>query len=157
MEGHEHDPLQPHSHDNNVLPPGDDASVKLILPDGREQLLSVEALRQLPRTMFAYTYHTDHGQHGPYQLVGVTLRDLIEAFWSEQWGQVEAVSADGFGNRIFADEVLSAESDPILLSYESDGHPLRREHGLVRLVVPSETDNALRQVKWLATVRVLVD
>lgn len=149
------DPLQPHSHDNNVLPPGDDASIALFLPDGSQQQISLEALRQLPRTSFAYEYHTDHGVHGPYQLVGVSLRDLIEGSWSERWRQVEVLSADDFGNRIFADEVLSDEGDPILLSYESDGVALRREHGLVRLVVPSETDNALRQVKWVAKIRVL--
>jgi hypothetical protein len=36
-----------------------------------------------------------------------------------------------------------------------DGAPLSRRQGVVRLVVPSEVDDALRQVKWVAAVRVV--
>jgi hypothetical protein len=44
---------------------------------------------------------------------------------------------------------------PALLAYLLDGKPLTRAQGLVRLVVPSETDDALRQVKWLATITIV--
>ena len=35
-----------------------------------------------------------------------------------------------------------------------DGQPLTRDAGLVRLIVPSETDDALRQVKWISHIEV---
>jgi hypothetical protein len=34
---------------------------------------------------------------------------------------------------------------------------MTRKQGLVRLVVPTETDDALRQVKWIAEIRVVTD
>jgi DMSO/TMAO reductase YedYZ molybdopterin-dependent catalytic subunit len=46
-------------------------------------------------------------------------------------------------------------SRPVLLAYMLDGAPLARGQGLVRLIVPSETDDALRQVKWLATITIV--
>jgi hypothetical protein len=52
-------------------------------------------------------------------------------------------------------DVAHAGDRPILLAYMLDGAPLTREQGLVRLIVPSETDDALRQVKWLATIRIV--
>jgi hypothetical protein len=42
------------------------------------------------------------------------------------------------------------------LSYAIDGTPLTRAQGLVRLIVPSETDDALRQVKWVQRIEVYV-
>ena len=43
----------------------------------------------------------------------------------------------------------------MLLAYTLDGAPLTREQGLVRLIVPSEIDDALRQVKWLAMITIV--
>lgn len=147
------DPLQPHSHDNNEAVPSNDASIRLVFPNGGETLLSVTQLKSYPQTTLpTYTFHTDHGAHGPYRLTGVSLKTLLAQEITTPWSQVEVLSADGFGNRIFATEL---EDDAILLCYEQNGTPLLRRNGLVRLVVPSETDNALRQVKWVATIRVL--
>jgi hypothetical protein len=39
-----------------------------------------------------------------------------------------------------------------LLALARDGVPLTREQGLVRLVDPRETDDALRQIKWVAQI-----
>jgi hypothetical protein len=33
-----------------------------------------------------------------------------------------------------------------------EGQPLTREQGLVRMIVPSERDDALRQVKWVGKI-----
>ncbi|MEZ4676314.1 MAG: hypothetical protein R2932_18990 [Caldilineaceae bacterium] len=33
-----------------------------------------------------------------------------------------------------------------------DRQPLTREQGLIRLVVPTERDDALKQVKWVAEI-----
>ena len=95
------------------------------------------------------------------------------------WRYIDLVSADGFGTRVtpadlsgegsaahMADasaavgEITTGDAAhvgdrPILLAYTLDGAPLTREQGLVRLIVPSETDDALRQVKWLATIRIV--
>ena len=150
-----HDPLQPHSHDNNEVPPNDDPTITVVVPDGATHLLDVAALQLLPQTTYTYEYHTDHGVHGPYALVGVALRDLVDAVYSAEWQQAEIISADGFGNRVSAEEVYATKGNPILLCYQSDETLLTRQHGLIRLVVPSETDNALRQVKWVATIRLV--
>ena len=145
------DPLQPHSHDNNELPPNDDPTLIVIRPNGEQTPYSLTTLATLPQSQLTYSFSTDHGTHGPYQLSGVALRDLIG---QDAVGEIEVMSADGFGNRIFAEE-LGDGNRPILLCTHSDGQPLRRENGLVRLVVPSETDNALRQIKWVRSVRLI--
>lgn len=95
--------------------------------------------------------------HGPYKLEGVGLRDLIYQELGEQakWNEVEVISADEFGNRLYRDELVPADFAPVLLCHRSNNEQLRRIQGLVRLVVPSETDNALRQVKWVREIRVL--
>ena len=54
-----------------------------------------------------------------------------------------------------AAEWASDEERPILLAHSIDGRPLTRAEGLVRLIVPAETDEALRQVKWVAEIRLL--
>ena len=64
------------------------------------------------------------------------------------------VSADGFGNRVLARELPQPPARPILLATHIDGQPLTRQAGLVRLIVPNETDDALRQVKWVARIEV---
>lgn len=149
------DPLRPHSHDNNIIIPGDDESVTLALPDGRERTFSAEDLASFPQHEINYSYTTDHGPHGPYRLGGVALADLVSAEMPPDtpFNSVEVISADGFGNRVDADE-LSAEGDPILLCITCDSADLSRQLGLVRLVVPSETDNALRQIKWVKQIRI---
>ena len=154
------DPLQPHSHDNNLTPPDYDPTLILTVPDGDEISISlVDLMVEYPEsTIPAYQYMTDHGMHGPYRLDGVRLIDLINAHIKPdtRYSSVEVVSADGFGNRILPDELVDVSpAGPILLCYRSNGEPLGRRHGLVRLVVPSETDNALRQIKWVRRIVVV--
>jgi DMSO/TMAO reductase YedYZ molybdopterin-dependent catalytic subunit len=74
----------------------------------------------------------------------------------QSWTEVEVISADGFGNRVLAEELHQPDpAGPALLAYLLDGQPLTREQGLVRMVVPSEKDDALRQVKWVGRINVL--
>ncbi len=149
------DPLRPHAHHNNSHPPSDDSTWTLCLPDGQQLAITLEALRAWPAfTLPAYWLTTDHGVHGPYQATGVMLRDLIAWHWPGGWTQVEVISADGYGNRLWREEVTEA-AEPPLLCYAWDGQLLSRGQGLVRLVVPSEKGNALRQVKWVMLVRLL--
>ena len=145
------DPLQPHRHDNNVLPPHNDASIILIRPNGEPLTYTLTDLAALPQSALTYSFTTDHGTHGPYLLSGVALRDLVA---DRDFQEIEVISADGFGNRLFVEE-LGERVRPILLCTHSDGKLLERSLGLVRLVVPSETDNALRQIKWVAQIRLV--
>ena len=70
------------------------------------------------------------------------------------WQYIDLVSADGFGTRLTPADLASESERPILLAYTKDSVALTRAQGLVRLIVPSETDDALRQVKWLATITI---
>lgn len=151
------DPLQPHSHDPNLKPPAGNGTFELLLPNGRSQSITVADLRRLPSTSLSdcLIVSTGHGTSGPFTFTGVTLLTFITHYCQEPWAQVEVVSADGFGNRVLAEELHQPDAaGPILLAYDLDGQPLGREQGLVRMIVPSEKDDALRQVKWVGVVRV---
>ena len=74
------------------------------------------------------------------------------------WHTVDVVSADGFGTRLRqTDLAVEPAQRPTLLAHTLDGQPLTRAQGLIRLIVPSETDDALRQVKWVAQLIVYAD
>lgn len=150
------DPLQAHRHDNNTTVPSADPTITLHLPDGTRHALDLDRLARLPATTLPdHWIATDHGTHGPYQLAGVALIDVVRAYSAQPFDNVAVISADGYGNRVWAAELLQpAAAGPVLLCTHSNGAPLSRRHGLVRLVVPSERDNALRQIKWVATVSV---
>ncbi len=149
------DPLKPHKHSNNTTAPEGNINIILHKTDGSSVELSLEQLQMnYPTSIIpAYTYVTDHGVHGPYKLEGVSLKDLVSKEVKTAWSELEVLSADGFGNRLSKEEVL-AEGDPIMLYFKTDGELLAKQHGLLRLVVPSETDNALRQIKWVKTINV---
>ena len=152
------DPLQPHSHEPNPAPPSEDSSFKLVGVDGRSLSITVHDLQKLPKTSVGncYIVSTGHGTSGPFTFSGVTLLDFANHFCKEAWTQLEVVSADGFGNRVFAEELHQPDpAGPILLAYEMNGEPLTRAQGLVRMIVPSERDDALRQVKWVGGIRVV--
>lgn len=154
------DPLQPHSHEPNPAPPSADPKFVLALPDGRSQTITIYDLQQLPTVYVpnCYIVSTGHGTSGPFTFTGATLLDFVSHYWDKPWSQVEVISADGFGNRVLAQELHQPDpAGPILLAYELEGEPLTREQGLVRMIVPSERDDALRQVKWVGQVKVVGD
>lgn len=153
------DPLTPHSHDPNPSPPSDDPGFTLITPDGITHPISVAQLRGYPTITVAdcTIVSTGHGASGPFTFAGVRLGDLLRAWWPGRFSQVEVISGDGFGTRLLSRELNNlADPRPILLAHTLDGVPLSRSSGLVRLIVPTEVDDALRQVKWVATIRILV-
>jgi hypothetical protein len=104
-----------------------------------------------------YIVSTGHGISGPFHFAGVTLPTLLAAYGVTEWHDVDVISADNFGTRVYHSE-SSAEklpnTRPILLALHCDGHALTRAQGLVRLIVPTEIDDALRQVKWVARLEV---
>ena len=157
--------LHGHPHDPNPAPPSTDATITLRVPSGDENTLAVDDLRALPTTTArgCYIVSTGHGTSGPFDFAGVHLRDLLAAHnlldGSSQsaWQHVDVISADGFGNRVQRAELAAdttGEPTLVLLAHTLDGAPMPRTEGLVRLIVPSETDDALRQVKWIARIEV---
>jgi hypothetical protein len=158
MMDHESDPLRPHSHEPNFEPPREEPEIVLALPGSEDRVLRLEELWSLPLATASdcYIVSTGHGTSGPFAFGGVRLLDLIESHMTSSWTEVEVISADGFGNRISREELLAPDpAGPVLLSYLIDGAPMTRRQGLVRLIVPSERDDALRQVKWVACINVV--
>ena len=153
-----HDPLRPHSHEPNLEPPSNDPAFVFVAPDGRQSVISPDLLEKLPQTSLpdCYIVSTGHGTSGPFEFGGVSLLDFVRSQLpaGSRWAQVEVISADGFGNRVMADELANPQPPerPIILSYQIDGQKMTRQQGLVRLIVPTETDDALRQVKWVGRV-----
>lgn len=155
---HEHDPLQPHSHDPNPAPPSPDPTIELKLGDSVDAI-TVTYLRSLPQTRLSncYIVSTGHGTSGPFTFTGPTLAVFMQEKFGDRLdsiASIEVVSGDGFGTRVQMAELLDP-SETMLLACEMNGQPMTREQGLVRLIVPSETDDALRQVKWIGEIRVV--
>ncbi len=154
-----HDPLHPHAHDPNPDPPSVDPTFQLRLPHGDELAVSVASLAELSQTTLTdcYIVSTGHGSSGPFTFTGPTLLACVQHYLAptQAWSQVEVISADGFGTRVRAAELLDRGNPrPILLALTRNGQPLTRQQGLVRLIVPSETDDALRQVKWVGQINI---
>ncbi|MEX1021305.1 MAG: molybdopterin-dependent oxidoreductase [Litorilinea sp.] len=131
----------------------------LELPDGTTQTIAPADLATLPQAQVedCYIVSTGHGASGPFRFSGVRLADFLHAYVPAglAWSAVDVISGDGFGNRIYAQELThnrAPTSRAILLATQVDGEPLARAAGLVRLIVPSETEDALRQVKWVARI-----
>jgi DMSO/TMAO reductase YedYZ molybdopterin-dependent catalytic subunit len=118
-------------------------------------LVTVDDLAALPQQEAhdCYIVSTGHGSSGPFRFSGVTLSALLAAHDVPVWTHADVVSADGFGTRVHHTELPMA-TRPILLALARDGAPLTRAQGLVRLIVPHEHDDALRQVKWVARIEV---
>jgi DMSO/TMAO reductase YedYZ molybdopterin-dependent catalytic subunit len=145
--------VPPHRHDPNPFPPSDDPAFRLHRPDGNTIRLTVADLQALPAVAVpgCYIVSTGHGTSGPFTFGGVLLRDLLAAHLpaGTPWSAVVVLSGDGFGTRLSAAEV---REEPVLLAYAVNGRPLTRQEGLVRLIVPGETDDALKQVKWVGQI-----
>ncbi len=158
MATHEYDPLQPHFHEPNPRPPTDDATFVVVLPGGEKRPFTPQSLHQLPQTTLSacYIVSTGHGTSGPFTFSGVSLKVFIDSLEISGWAELEIVSVDGFGNRVFVEEVQDGDGKrPFLLATRINDSPMTREQGLVRLIVPTETDDALRQVKWIGEIRVI--
>ncbi len=152
------DPLRPHAHDPNPDPPSGDPIFTfrpLTAPPAR---INVASLSLLPQSTLhdCFIVSTGHGTSGPFTFSGITVRDFLDARLpaSESWQQVEILSGDEFGTRVDCAELSPAPASarPLLLATHIDGVPLTRAQGLVRLIVPGERDDALRQVKWVAQI-----
>jgi hypothetical protein len=148
--------LHGHAHEPNLQIPTTAPDFVVALPDGTTVPVQVSDLQALPATQVdqSYIVSTGHGTSGPFTFTGVRLLDLLTVLLPAglAWQQCDVISTDGFGARLSAQEVTIVTHRPILLSYAVDGQALTRAQGLVRLIVPSETDDALRQVKWVGQI-----
>lgn len=148
--------LHGHAHEPNLEIPATSPDFMLEYANGQAIRIEANELQKLPAIQVDHCYivSTGHGTSGPFTFTGVRLLDLITAFLPANfaWQQCDVISVDGFGTRLFAQEVTATTDRPILLSYALDGQVLTRARGLVRLIVPSETDDALRQVKWVGRI-----
>ena len=157
---HSHDPLNPHSHEPHPEPPSADSQFTLRLPGQPAEQIDAASLAGLPRTQLRQQMilSTGHPATGPFDFAGVTLLDFLSSRLelAAPAFTVEVVSGDGFGTRVQSEELLTPDpAGPILLADSIDGGPMSRRQGLVRLLVPSEKDDALRQVKWIGEIRVI--
>lgn len=155
----DNDPLRPHAHEPNPEPPTADPTFTLSLPDGVAIHIGPADLQKLKATTIGdcYIISTGHGSSGPFTFTGVTLLDFLRHYINppRDWSQVEVISADGFGTRLDIEELTHPDpAGPPLLSYAVNGRSLSRDDGLVRLIVPNEKDDALRQVKWIGQINV---
>jgi hypothetical protein len=166
----DHPPAEPawvhgHAHEPNPLPPPGDGEFILRTPLGEELVFAVAALAALPYAEAAgcLIVSTGHGASGPFTFGGVRLLDLLahaaglagrQAAWLAGWRWVDVISTDGFGTRLTPEDLAAAGERPIVLAWRRDGLLLTRAQGLVRLVVPTEHDDALRQVKWVARIEI---
>ena len=146
-----------HAHEPNPTPPPGDGSLIVVTPDGQPQRWSVADLVALPFTTVenCQIVSTGHGASGPFTFGGSRLAELLAAVLpaGTAWGYLDVVSQDNFGTRLTAADLAAAPVDrPFLLAYQRNGEPLTRDQGLVRLIAPDESDDALRQVKWVERI-----
>jgi DMSO/TMAO reductase YedYZ molybdopterin-dependent catalytic subunit len=146
----------PQAHDPNPTPPSADPTIRFITKH-RETSLTPGDLKAMPQQTVTgcYIVSTGHGISGPFDFGGVPLLHIVERHSEGHWSAADVISADGFRARISGEEMRAASARPILLAIEMDGRPLNRKEGLVSLIVPGETDDALRQVKWVSEIQVL--
>jgi len=151
-----------HVHEPNPAPPSADPAFTVKMPDGAEAVVDLPLLQTLPVTHVAdcWIVSTGHGKSGPFAFAGVRLGDLLAHLLPPKmaWQHVDVISADGFGARLFATEITDPTvTRPILLSTIINGAAMTRAQGLVRLIVPSEVDDALRQVKWVERIEIYAE
>ncbi len=155
--GASHDPLAPHAHEPNPRPPNDDPTILVMSPYAAEpQQFSVTRLQELPvhSATNCFIVSTGHGTSGPFHFQGPLLSTLAAASGVTAFSRVAVISGDGFGTRLTSHEVsATTPQTPVLLALMLDGVPLTRHQGLVRLIVPAETDDALKQVKWVSRIQ----
>ncbi len=145
----------PHSHDPNPEPPIDDPTLTIIAND-QTLRFTPQYLATLPQAEVrdCYIVSTGHGTSGPFAFKGVRLLELANRYAKNTWTFLDVISGDAFRTRLRREDLVVMGDRPAILSLEIDGRPLERIEGLVRLIVPNESDDALRQVKWVSEIRI---
>lgn len=146
----------PHRHDPNPSPPTADPSFVLLTTRSVIRITPNDLLG-LPHASVpdCYIVSTGHGTSGPFAFAGVPLLYFLDRYLGGDWTAAEIAGADGFRTRMASGELRAATKRPVLLALARDGRPLSRAQGLVRLIVPGEVGDALRQVKWVGEIRAI--
>lgn len=145
----------PHSHDPNPNPPSDD-SVLTIYTSSQTVRVTPDDLAGLPQSTVnnCYIVSTGHGTSGPFTFQGVQVAGLVSHYTKNMWVYIDIISGDGFRTRLTRAILATMGNRPAILALKIDGRPLRREEGLIRLIVPNEKEDALQQVKWISEIRI---
>ena len=145
----------PHSHHPSPNPLGNDAALTLYVGLQAIRLTSND-LADLPQSTVnnGYIVSTVHGTSGPFAFEGVQILELANHYTNNTWVYIDIVSGDGFRTRLTRAALATMGERPALLVLKIDGRPLRRDEGLIRLIVPNEKEDALQQVKWVSDIRV---
>ncbi len=148
-----HSESSPRSHIPHSHPPGKNPSLRITVPGMESICLGIDALSALPalEQTDCYIVSTGHGTSGPFRFAGPTLAALASRCGIAEFESVRVTSGDRFFTILTAQEVaLSHPGSAVMLALYLDGHPLTREQGLVRLIVPTEKRDALKQIKWVS-------
>ena len=117
----------------------------------RPRSFTYEELRSLPRTEQVSTFHCVTGWTvEDVRWAGARVRDVLETVRPS--GQARGLTFES-AERPYVDSLTfeQARLDDVLLAYEMDGKPLRREHGApVRLVIPEMY--GYKNVKWVERI-----
>lgn len=145
----------PHSHDPNPTPPGEDPTLRLYT-GSMVVHLTPDDLARFQQTIIAESFivSTGHGTSGPFTFEGVQLEEIIYCYTKTEWKFVDIISGDDFRTRITHAALHDMGNQPAILALRINGRPMKREEGLVRLIVPNETVDALKQVKWIREIRI---
>ncbi len=150
--------VEGHAHEPNLQTPRGSAEITVYTAAGHKHLFTPDDLAALPLLHLpnCMIVSTGHGASGPFTFGGARLSDLLAQVLPAEadWLFMDLAGADGFGTRLRPTDLAEVGARPILLAYLLNGIPLTRQQGLVRLIAPAETDDALRQIKWLQTIRV---
>ena len=150
----------PHSHRPAPHPPDEDASLRIEGPGIGVVCLDVKTLNALPALEQAdcYIVSTGHGTSGPFSFSGPSLATVANHCEIQPFNFVEVSSGDGFFTVLKRQEVLESRlGQTAMLALAKDGQPLSRAQGLVRLIVPTERNDALKQVKWISKIQFKTD
>ena len=120
----------------------------------KEVSLTYEQLRALPRVDQVSTFHCVTGWTvNNVRWGGVRLRDVLAAAGLQQSGQALRFVSMEYP---YVDYLTMGQASmhDVMLAYEMDGKPLKREHGApLRLVIPEMY--GYKNVKWLQEIDVV--
>ncbi len=150
-----HSESNPRSHIPHSHPPSENPSLRITSAGMGPICLGINALSALPtlEQSDCYIVSTGHGTSGPFRFAGPTLATLASHCGIAEYDSVRITSGDRFFTILTAQEIaLSQPGSAAMLALYLDGQPLTREQGLVRLIVPTEKRDALKQIKWVSRI-----
>lgn len=147
--------MPPHSHEPNPHPPSGLADLQVTGPGRAPRRLTAAELRDLPAIEQAdcYIVSTGHGTSGPFRFRGPALSVVAAHCGIADFRSVRVAGGDGFATVLTASEIMETRLGRMaMLAVTREGRALTRAQGLVRLIVPTERHDALKQIKWVSRI-----